>query len=92
MRQTCSDTVQALLGVAYTLVAAFAVSDVDIFLAAWADTVVQVEYTREFAVLLPFVVCASDFVPLSVQARRPWFLRLSMPLQVLLRQPFSLAL
>ena len=41
MRQTCSDTVPALPGASYTLVAASAVSDVDIFPAAWADTAVH---------------------------------------------------
>ena len=50
MRQTCSDTVPALLGASYTLVAAFAVSGVGTFPVAWADTVVQVEYIQECAV------------------------------------------
>ena len=50
MRQTCSDTVPALPGASYTLVAAFAVSNDYTFPAAWADTVVQVEYTQECAV------------------------------------------
>ena len=49
MRQTCSDTVPALPDASYMLVAAFAVSDVDTFPAAWADTVVQGD-TQECAV------------------------------------------
>ena len=50
VRQTCSGTVRALPGASYMLVVAFAVSDADIFPAAWADTVAQVEYTQEYAV------------------------------------------
>ena len=41
VRQTCSGTVRALLDASCTLAAAFAVSDADIFPAAWVDTVVQ---------------------------------------------------
>ena len=39
MRKTYFGTVQASPGASYMLVAAFAVSGVDIFLAAWADMV-----------------------------------------------------
>ena len=48
--QTYSGTVRALPDASYTLAAAFAVSDVDTFPAAWADTVVQAECTQECAV------------------------------------------
>ena len=50
MRQTYSGTVRALPDASYMLAAAFAVSDVDIFPVAWADTEVQVECTQECAV------------------------------------------
>ena len=49
MRQTCSGTVRALPGASYMPAAAFAVPDVDIFLVAWADMVVQAD-TRGFVV------------------------------------------
>ena len=47
VRQTCSGTVRALPGASYMLAAAFAVSGVDIFLAAWVDMAAG---TREFVV------------------------------------------
>ena len=49
VRQTYSGTVRALPDASYMLVAAFAVSSVDIFLAAWVDMAVQAG-TREFVV------------------------------------------
>ena len=49
MRKTYSGTVRALPGASYTLVAAFAVSGVDIFLAAWVDMAAQAG-TRGFVV------------------------------------------
>ena len=49
MRQTYSGTVRASPGASYTLAAAFAVSGVDIFLAAWVDMAVRAG-TREFVV------------------------------------------
>ena len=49
MRQTYSGTVRALPDASYMLVAAFAVSGVDIFLAAWVDMVAQAG-TRGFFV------------------------------------------
>ena len=49
MRQTYSGTVRALPDASYMLVAAFAVSDVGILPAAWADTVAQAG-TQEFGV------------------------------------------
>ena len=48
--KTYSGTVQALHYASYTLVAAFVVSDADIFLVAWVDTVAQAECTQECAV------------------------------------------
>ena len=49
VRQTYSGTVPALPDASYMLVAAFAVSDVDIFPAAWVDMVAR-GYTQECAV------------------------------------------
>ena len=49
VRQTYFGMGRALLDASYMLVAAFAVSGVDIFLAAWVDMAVQAG-TREFVV------------------------------------------